>query len=332
MDKYTAGEIAAMVGGELTGSPGEVISGISTDSRTLHQPEATLFVAIRGDRHDGHAFIPELLDRGIKAFLVEELPAYPPGNASFILVKDSLKALQALAAAHRRRYGCRVIGITGSNGKTIVSENVNLSLSCSIGYIVIICMFFQFPRYRIGIMSGENSDIYFMKIALQQAEIAYAEGEVPVGAVLVIGDSIVTKTHNRKEGLHDPTAHAEILALKGGAEQKKAWRMTDATLYVTKEPCIMCAGAMVNARLGRLVYGCKDEKGGAVSSLYTLLSDNRLNHQVIVTLGVLEKECAELLKKFFIHTNIIAEIQKSFLIALKKLNCVVEIKQNIKIN
>jgi alanine racemase len=129
MDEYTTREIAAMFGGELTGSPREVISGISTDSRTLHQPEATLFVAIRGDRHDGHAFIPELLDRGIKAFLVEELPAHPPGNASFILVKDSLKALQALAAAHRRRYGCRVIGITGSNGKTIVKEWINQTLS-----------------------------------------------------------------------------------------------------------------------------------------------------------------------------------------------------------
>ena len=138
-----------------------------------------------------------------------------------------------------------------------------------------------------------------MKIALQEAELAYAEGEVPVGAVLVIGDTIIAKAHNRKEGSHDPTAHAEILALRGSAENKKAWRLTDATLYVTKEPCVMCAGAMVNARLGRLVYGCKDEKGGAVSSLYTLLSDNRLNHQVIITSGILEKECTGLLKKFF---------------------------------
>jgi len=129
MDKYTTGEIAAMVGGELRGSPDEVISGISTDSRNVHQPEATLFVAIRGDRHDGHSFISELSERGIQAFLVEELPPSPAGTAYFILVKDSLKALQALAAAHRNRHGCRVIGITGSNGKTIVKEWINQALS-----------------------------------------------------------------------------------------------------------------------------------------------------------------------------------------------------------
>ena len=129
MDKYTTGEIADMVGGELRGSTEEVIRGISTDSRTVHQPEASLFVAIRGDRHDGHSFIPELTERGIRAFLVEELPASPDRNASFILVKDSLKALQELAAAHRNRHGCRVIGITGSNGKTIVKEWINQALS-----------------------------------------------------------------------------------------------------------------------------------------------------------------------------------------------------------
>jgi alanine racemase len=129
MDKYTTGEIAAMVGGELRGSPEEVIRGISTDSRTVHQPEATLFVAIRGDRHDGHSFISELTERGIRAFLVEELPSSPDRNASFILVKDSLKALQELAAAHRNRHGCRVIGITGSNGKTIVKEWINQAMS-----------------------------------------------------------------------------------------------------------------------------------------------------------------------------------------------------------
>ncbi len=129
MDKYTTGEIAVMVGGELRGSPEEVISGISTDSRTIHQPEASLFVAIRGDRHDGHSFISELTERGIKAFLVEELPTSPARDASYILVKDPLKALQELAAAHRKRHGCRIIGITGSNGKTIVKEWINQALS-----------------------------------------------------------------------------------------------------------------------------------------------------------------------------------------------------------
>jgi len=129
MEKYTTGEIAAMVGGELRGSPEEVIRSISTDSRTIHQPEASLFVALRGDRHDGHSFISELAVRGIKAFLVEELPESPAGNASFILVKDSLKALHEMARAHRGRHGCRVIGITGSNGKTIVKEWISQVLS-----------------------------------------------------------------------------------------------------------------------------------------------------------------------------------------------------------
>ncbi len=129
MDKYTTGEVAAMVGGELRGSPEVMVSGISTDSRHVHQPEASLFVAIRGDRHDGHSFISELSERGINAFIVEELPTSPARDISFILVKDSLKALQELAAAHRDRHGCRVIGITGSNGKTIVKEWINQVLS-----------------------------------------------------------------------------------------------------------------------------------------------------------------------------------------------------------
>ena len=129
MVKYTTGEIAAMVGGELRGSPEELICGISTDSRTVHQSEANLFVALRGDRHDGHSFISELTERGIKAFLVEELPLSPAGKTTYILVKESLKALHDLAEAHRCRHGCRVIGITGSNGKTIVKEWINQAIS-----------------------------------------------------------------------------------------------------------------------------------------------------------------------------------------------------------
>ena len=138
-----------------------------------------------------------------------------------------------------------------------------------------------------------------MKLALQEAKLAFAESEVPVGSVLVINDTVIIKAHNNKEYSNDPTGHAELLALKSGAGETGNWRLSDATLYVTKEPCIMCAGAMVNARLGRLVYGCKDEKGGAVNSLYALLSDQRLNHQVEVVSGVLEEECAEILKRFF---------------------------------
>ena len=138
-----------------------------------------------------------------------------------------------------------------------------------------------------------------MKLALEEAKLAFAESEVPVGSVLVINDTVIIKAHNNKEYSNDPTGHAELLALKSGAGETGNWRLSDATLYVTKEPCIMCAGAMVNARLGRLVYGCKDEKGGAVNSLYALLSDQRLNHQVEVVSGVLEEECAEILKRFF---------------------------------
>lgn len=142
-------------------------------------------------------------------------------------------------------------------------------------------------------------DIDFMRLALREAEDAFDEGEVPVGAVLVINNEIVASAHNCREATFDPTAHAEVLALKEGARKVENWRLTGATLYVTKEPCIMCAGAMVNARLGRLVYGCGDTKAGAVQNLYQILSDKRLNHRVEVVSGILEEECAALLKKFF---------------------------------
>lgn len=148
-------------------------------------------------------------------------------------------------------------------------------------------------------MSDIEKDIYFMKLAFEEANIAFDEGEVPVGAVLVKGGDVVSKAHNCRENSKDPTGHSEILALRLGAGSNDNWRLTKATLYVTKEPCVMCAGAMVNARLGRLVYGCRDEKGGAVDSLYRLLSDERLNHQVEVVSGVLEDECAEILQRFF---------------------------------
>ncbi len=148
-------------------------------------------------------------------------------------------------------------------------------------------------------MSYTEQDIFFMLLALEEAKIAFKQGEVPVGSVLVKGNLIIGKSHNLKESSNDPTGHAEIIALREGANKIGNWRLSEATLYVTKEPCIMCAGAMINARLGRLVYGCKDEKGGAVDSLYNILSDNRLNHRVEVISGVLKEECIELLKKFF---------------------------------
>ncbi len=148
-------------------------------------------------------------------------------------------------------------------------------------------------------MMIQKDDAYFMRIALEEAKKAFEEGEVPVGAVLVMENRIIAKTHNTRENSKDPTGHAEIIALRHASRGKNDWRLNDATIYVTKEPCIMCAGALVNARLGRLVYGCKDEKGGAVDSLYHILSDKRLNHQVEVVSGILEEECAKMLKRFF---------------------------------
>jgi tRNA(adenine34) deaminase len=145
----------------------------------------------------------------------------------------------------------------------------------------------------------EENDIYFMRLALEEAKVAFQEGEVPVGAVIVKNSKVIARAHNSRESSKDPTGHAEILVLRSGTHENDSWRLADATLYVTKEPCIMCAGAILNARLGRLVYGCKDEKGGAVDSLYNLLSDKRLNHQVEVISGVLEDECAEILQRFF---------------------------------
>lgn len=161
-------------------------------------------------------------------------------------------------------------------------------------------MIFSEPSDRIiMMMSDKENDIYFMKLALEEAKLAFNEGEIPVGAVLVKDNIVIAKAHNCREASNDLTGHAEILVLRHGANEIGNWRLTNATLYVTKEPCIMCAGAIVNARLGRLVYGCKDEKGGAVDSLYNLLSDKRLNHQVEVVSGVFEDECAEILKRFF---------------------------------
>jgi tRNA(adenine34) deaminase len=136
-------------------------------------------------------------------------------------------------------------------------------------------------------------------MALDEARVAVAMGEVPVGAVLVVEGEAIAKAHNLKETVNDPTAHAEVLALREGARKLKRWRLTDCALYVTKEPCIMCSGAMVNARLGKLVYACRDPKGGAAESLYNIPTDPRLNHRVEVVSGVLEEECRELLKGFF---------------------------------
>lgn len=148
-------------------------------------------------------------------------------------------------------------------------------------------------------MSFSERDIYFMEIAINEAKKAFKRGEVPVGAVIVINDEIISKAHNRVELTLDPTAHAEILAVRKATRKINNWRLSGAILYVTKEPCVMCAGMMVSSRLSKLVYGCSDPKRGAVKSIYQILSDRRLNHQVDVFSGLLEDECAMLLKDFF---------------------------------
>lgn len=142
------------------------------------------------------------------------------------------------------------------------------------------------------------TDEHWMSIALQEAQAAAAAGDVPVGAVLVIDDRIVSRGRNRREVDRDPTAHAEIVALREAAVVLGQWRV-EGTLVVTQEPCPMCAGALVNARVVRLVFGCSNPKAGAVTSLFQIVSDSRLNHRVEVTAGVLAGECAGVLQQFF---------------------------------
>lgn len=142
-------------------------------------------------------------------------------------------------------------------------------------------------------------DEHFMRLALAEAGKALAAGEVPVGAVVVSGDEVVASACNGPVGLRDPSAHAEILALRRAAATGGNYRLAGTTHYVTLEPCIMCAGALVHARVSRLVFGAADPKGGAVVSLYRLLEDGRLNHRVEVTGGVLAVECGEILSRFF---------------------------------
>ncbi len=143
------------------------------------------------------------------------------------------------------------------------------------------------------------NDTYFMKEALQEAKKALGKDEPPVGAVIVKDGEVIARGHNLRENLKDPTAHAEMLAIKSAAGSLERWRLSDCTMYVTLEPCAMCAGAMVLARLQRLVYGATDPKAGAVNSLMNLVSDERLNHQVEVDSGLLAEECGNLLRDFF---------------------------------
>lgn len=138
-----------------------------------------------------------------------------------------------------------------------------------------------------------------MRLALAEARVALEHGDVPIGAVVVRGGAVIARAHNQRELLQDPTAHAEIIALTQAASAVGAWRLTDCEMFVTLEPCVMCAGALVLARIGRLVYGAADPKAGACVSLFRILEDERLNHRVPVAGGVLAEECGGLLKEFF---------------------------------
>jgi tRNA(adenine34) deaminase len=139
----------------------------------------------------------------------------------------------------------------------------------------------------------------FMRVALAEARAGLAAGEVPVGAVVVVGDAIVGQAHNAPIGLVDPSAHAEVLALREAARKIGNYRMPDATLFATLEPCAMCCGAVIQARLSRVVYGALDPRAGAIESVYRLLDDPRLNHRVEALGGVLADECGALLREFF---------------------------------
>jgi tRNA(adenine34) deaminase len=138
-----------------------------------------------------------------------------------------------------------------------------------------------------------------MELAVQEALQASRSGEVPVGAVLVQDGEVVARDHNRPISLNDPTAHAEILVLRAGAARMGNYRLSGCGLYVTIEPCLMCVGAIVQSRVSRLIFGARDEKGGAVKSLYHILEDPRLNHRVQVIEGVLDGQCQEIMRAFF---------------------------------
>ncbi len=155
----------------------------------------------------------------------------------------------------------------------------------------------------------DEIDENFMRMALEEARLAPDKGEVPIGAVLVYEGEVLARAHNFKETLHDPTAHAELLVLKEAARKLGRWRLTGAHLYVTMEPCSMCAGAIVQARISRLVFGVQDPKAGACGSVFNIPQEPRLNHRVEIFHGALEQEIQELLQGFF--SRLRARIEKT---------------------
>ena len=148
-------------------------------------------------------------------------------------------------------------------------------------------------------MIDNKQDEHYMLEAIKAAQIAEENGDVPIGAVIVYENQVIGRAYNQREQLNDPTAHAEIIALTQAAAFIESWRLHGCTIYVTLEPCTMCAGALVLGRLDRLVYGCDDPKTGAVKSLYNIVQDERLNHRLEVTSGVLAEKCSAQLQSFF---------------------------------
>ncbi len=144
-----------------------------------------------------------------------------------------------------------------------------------------------------------KDDYFFMEKALLQAKVAYKKGEVPVGAVVVKDGKVISRGYNLRETLNDPTAHAELLAMKRAAKTLDSWRLTGCTLYVTLEPCPMCAGLIVNSRIDKVVFGAYDQKAGCCTTLYHLPTDERFNHRAQVIGGVMEDDCAKILSDFF---------------------------------
>lgn len=150
-----------------------------------------------------------------------------------------------------------------------------------------------------------------MQAAMEEAAIAKAKGEVPIGAVVVHAGQIIGRGHNLRETSNDPTTHAEMIAIRQAAEKIDHWRLLDTCLYVTLEPCVMCMGATILARIPRLVYACRDPRAGAVGSIYDFSQDERFNHKVEVTEGVLGEECSELLSGFFRELRAGKKLQKT---------------------
>ena len=145
----------------------------------------------------------------------------------------------------------------------------------------------------------ENDDIYYMKEALYEADIAYKLDEIPIGAVIVCDNKIIARGHNVRNTDKNPLGHAELIAIDGAAKYIQDWRLEECTMYVTVEPCPMCAGAIVQSRIKRLVYGCDNNKAGSCGSILNIVEESRYNHQVEVTRYVLENECACMMKSFF---------------------------------